>query len=176
MSLLPCNQWFAIYVRPRNEKSVAAALRAKGYEDFLPTYRDKEKKPSKECQEMEAPLFPSYVFCRFSLETYGPIVTTPGVIRIVGFGGRPFAVEQSEIRSIQAIINSRIEPRPCPYLAVGEHIQIKEGPLSGVAGLITRIGNKARLTVSIHLLQRSVAVQLESSMVQPVSNSMPIAV
>lgn len=176
MSLLPCNQWFAVYVKPRNEKSVAAALRAKGYEDFLPTYRDKRKKPSKDCQESEVPLFPNYIFCRLNLETYGPIVTTPGVIRIVGFGGRPLPVEPSEISAIQIIISSRTEPKPCPYLAVGEHVQIKEGPLSGVAGLITRIGSKARLTVSVHLLQRSVAVELESFMVQPVSNPMPIAV
>jgi transcriptional antiterminator RfaH len=175
MILLPCNQWFAIYVKPQNEKSVAAALRAKGYEGFLPTYRDKQSRLSKKHQEIEVPLFPSYVFCRLSLETFGPIVTTPGVIRIVGFGGRPFPVDPLEISSIQAIISSKLEPTPCPYLLVGRPIEIKGGPLSGVAGLITRIGNKARLTVSIHLLQRSVAVELESSMVQPVLNSMPIA-
>jgi transcription antitermination factor NusG len=173
--LISVNQWFAIYVKPKTEKSVAAALRLKGYEEFLPMYRCRQKLRKKPLM-CEAPLFPNYVFCRLNSETYGPIVTTPGVVRIVGFGGRPFPLEELEIRSIQSLIYAKMEPTPCPYLAVGEFIYVKEGPLMGTSGWITRIGNKARLVVSISLLQRSVAVELDSSLVQPVSSPMPIAV
>jgi transcription antitermination factor NusG len=164
MVCLKHNQWFAIQVKSRREKAVALALSVKGYEEFLPLYRRKRRK----CNEAtETPLFPGYLFCRFDSEVHGSIVTTPGVIRIVGFGSRSFPVADEEINSIRCIINSNMDPVVCPYLRIGEPIRIEKGPLAGASGFIVRVRNRTRIVVSINLLQRSVAVEVDSSVAAP---------
>jgi transcriptional antiterminator RfaH len=90
--------WFALQTRPKNEKQVERLLTHKGYECCLPMYRQK-RRWSDRVIEVELPLFPTYVFCRFISSAIGKAISTPGVIRIVGFGGRPAEVELEEIEA-----------------------------------------------------------------------------
>ena len=104
--LFQASEWFALQVRTRTEHQVATMLRAKGYEEFLPTHNVKNKKSA----SFPAPLFPGYVFCRINPNAHGLIVTTPGVIRIVEFGGKPAPVDPEELRSVQLIVNPECQP------------------------------------------------------------------
>jgi transcription antitermination factor NusG len=152
--------WFVLQVRPQAEQVVAALLKNKGYEQFLPLYKSR-RKWSDRIKQIDMPLFPGYVFCRMTSEIVGRAVTTPGVIRIVGNRKVPIPVEESEISAIQKIVESSLEGMPIPYLAVGQKVRIRSGPLMGAEGIV--VGNKGgcRLVVSVGLLLRSVSVEID---------------
>src|SRR5882757_2803627 len=96
--------WFAIQSAPKAEKKVAECLTHKGYRCFLPLYRS-QRKWSDRTKVLELPLFPGYVFCRMRKDVSAPIRATPGVIRIVGFGDKPYPIPDSEIESLQQIVS-----------------------------------------------------------------------
>jgi transcription antitermination factor NusG len=105
-------------------------------------------------------MFPGYLFCRFGPEVWGPIVTTPGVIRILGAGNRPTPIEDAEIERIHRIADAEIDVEPCRFLQVGHRIRVTDGPLTGVEGALSSVRGRDRLVVSVELLRRSIAVEL----------------
>src|SRR5438093_857008 len=105
------SNWVVIQVRSRHEKSISRILGSKGYEQLLTVYRSKRTWVDR-VREVDLPLFPGYVFCRFSPEDRIPIVTTPGVVDIVRFG-RTFAeIDPAEIAALQALIKSQLPAQP----------------------------------------------------------------
>jgi transcription antitermination factor NusG len=162
--------WFALQVRTRHEASVADQLSGQGYDRFLPLYKVR-KRWSDRIKEVDAPLFPGYLFCRFSPHDRLPILKTPGVIQIVGFQSGPAAVDESEIRSIQSLVAAGVPHQPWPFLAAGDRVRIESGPLLGLEGILTEVRSSFRLVLSVTLLQRSVAVEIDSASVTAVSPS-----
>jgi len=154
--------WFALQTRPRNEKQVERLLTHKGYECCLPMYRQK-RRWSDRVIEVELPLFPTYVFCRFISSAIGKAISTPGVSRIVGFGGRPAEVGLEEIESLQLLGQSDLLREPWAYIPDGTLVRVHTGPLTGAQGIIYCNGDKRRLVISVTLLQRSVAIQLDEN-------------
>jgi len=95
---------------------------------------------------------------------------TPGVISVVGTGRMPIPVEESEIEAIQRMVSTGMRVEPCPYLEVGQRVRIEDGALSGVEGVLTSFKGAQRIVVSISLLRRSVALEIDRcavSAVQP---------
>lgn len=162
--------WYALRVRARHEKTVASFLEEKGLEPFVPVYRCR-KRWSDRMKEMELPLFPGYLFCRFDIQRRLPILTTPGVLDVVGFGKTFMPVDESEMSQLQKVVASRQQAEPWPWLEVGQRVRIDRGPLAGIEGLLLGIKNEARLVLSVTLLQRSVAVEVEESSVRPVETN-----
>jgi transcription antitermination factor NusG len=159
--------WYALHVRSQHEKIVASALRGKGYEEFLPLYRRKNRW-SDRMKVIERPLFPGYVFCRFDLQKRLPILVTPGVLLIVGVGKTPLPVDESEIAALQSIVKSGYQAEPWPFLQVGQRVRIECGSLEGVEGILLGLKKPQRLVVSITLLQRSVAVEIDEHWASPI--------
>jgi transcription antitermination factor NusG len=108
----------------------------------------------------ELPVFAGYVFCQFDPLRRLPIITTPGVLHIVGLGKTPLPVENSEIQALQHITRAGLALQACDYLKVGNRVRIEEGPLKGVEGILIDKRNSRRLVVSVTLLKRSVAVEV----------------
>ena len=162
-------QWFAVKVRTRNEQTVETILRGKNYETLLPTYTDR-RRYSDRVRKVEMALYPGYLFCRFDPVNRLPILTTPSVEYIVGNGKTPKPVEETEIEAIQRVIDSGVEARPWPFLREGQRVRIEEGSLSGIEGFLVSVRNENRLVLSVEMLQRSVAVQVESMAVSPLPN------
>lgn len=160
----PTQQWFALKTRPRSEKKVDYALRQKGYECLAPTYRQK-RKWSDRTVEIDLPLFPSYVFCRLGSSVLGKAISTTGVIKIVGFNGNPAEVTIEEIEALRLLGQSDLLREPWNYLPNGTSVLVETGPLAGVQGIICADENKKQLIISVTLLQRSVAVQLNADTV-----------
>ena len=153
--------WYALQVSGRKEAQIASQLRMKGYEEYVPMYEDR-KRWSDRIKRVQLPLFQGYVFCRMNpSERLLPVLTTPGVIRIVGAGRTPLPVEETEIESIRtaSIAGAHMEP----YFTdpVGRRVRLIEGPLSGCEGIVVQEKKGCRLVVTIALLQRSVAVELD---------------
>jgi len=158
--------WFALHVRTRHETAIASFLETKGYEQFVPLYKIK-KKWSDRVKVTDAPLFPGYLFCRFDPQFRLPILKTPGVIQIIGYNRIPTPIDETEMDAIQTVIASGLQTQPWPFLAVGEHVRIGAGSLRGLDGIVVKMKDNHRLVVSVSLLRRSVAVEIDSNLVEP---------
>lgn len=159
--------WYAVRVRSRCEKVAAAAFRSKGFEEFPALYSTRQRW-SDRYKDVELPLFPGYVFCRFDALRRMPILTTPGVVSIVGFNGIPMPIDEAEIAAVQAIIRSGLPAKPWPFLKVGERVLVEYGSMTGLEGHVVRVMEKWRLVISVNMLQRSVAVEIERDWVRPI--------
>jgi len=160
--------WYALRVQTRLGNTASTALRGKGYEEFLPLYRSR-RRWSDRVKHIDLPLFPGYLFCRFDVrERLLPILSTPGVIGIVGAGKTPIPVDDEEIAAVHRIIQSGLSAQPWPFLTVGSRIYMEAGPLAGLEGIVTNTDKAYRLVVSVALLQRSVAAEIDRDWVRPV--------
>jgi transcription termination/antitermination protein NusG len=164
--------WYALRVKPRFEKLVHEHLERKGYEAFLPSYLSRNRW-SDRVKQVRLPLFSGYTFCRFDVNARLPILITPGVQFIVGVGRSPVAVEPSEIETIRLAVNSGQPIRPWPFINVGQRVEIERGPLQGLCGIVLRVKNIDRLIISVSLLMRSVAVEIDHESVRPVNRVRP---
>jgi transcription antitermination factor NusG len=160
--------WYAVRVRPRAEKLVAASLRGKQYEEFLPLYQ-KRSRWSDRVKLIDCPLFPGYVFCRGDVSGRPPLVTTPSVMGILSFGGRPALVSQEEIDAIKAVLRSGLNSEPWPYLREGDRVRIIHGSLAGVEGVLVRAKTDWRVVLSVDVLCRSIAVEIDRAWAAPVT-------
>src|SRR6267378_1646758 len=158
--------WYALRVRSLYENTVATHLQGRGYESLLPLYKCR-RRWSDRFREIELPLFPGYVFCQFNLLNRLPIVTVPGIVHVVGIGRIPVAIAQTEIAAIQTAIKSGLPRQPWPCLEIGNRVRIEYGPLSGIEGILSGFRGHQRLVLSVTLLQRSVAVQVDQAWVTP---------
>lgn len=158
-------KWYALYTRHQHEKVVAKMLSAKGFPVFLPLYtvghqwKDRRK-------QLSLPLFPCYVFVHTSLSQRVEVLRTPGVYQFVGFSGMPSAIPVEEIEAVQRVVDSSLKVEPHPFLQCGDRVRVKSGPLTGLEGLLVRQKNQCRLVLSIEILSRSVAVEIEMSKVE----------
>lgn len=159
-------QWYALTVAPRKEKITAQTLRIRGLEDFLPLYSSK-RRWSDRVKNIEQPLFPGYVFCRFDLLRRQDVLKISGVTSIVGFGRVPQPVQDSEISALQTVCRSGLDTMPYPNPEVGSRVKLQEGPLRGLEGILVE-DKKTRLILSLTLLQRSVAVEIDREWIAPV--------
>jgi transcription antitermination factor NusG len=162
-------RWFALQIRSRWEGTTAGLLRGKGLETLLPTYISK-RKWSDRFKVVESPLFPGYVFCRFDVHNRLPVLLTPGVISVVGRGKTPVAVDDAEMVSIQAAIQSGIHLEPWPYVEIGERVRIKEDVLDGMEGILMNFKGSHRVVISVTLLRRSVALEIDRSRITPLGS------
>jgi transcription antitermination factor NusG len=153
--------WFALQVRAKYEFIASEMLRAKGYEEFVPSYRCR-RQWSDRVKELELPLFPGYVFCRFNGVALAPVVTTPGVTRFVMRGANELAtISDEEIQAIRNALKHDMSVMPWTEAAIGKTVQVRSGPLAGVGGILTGFKNRNYLVITIEAIQRSVAVPAE---------------
>jgi transcription antitermination factor NusG len=157
--------WFALHVRSRCEKIVYESLRSKGLEAFLPQYKHERQWGSRRRVSF-LPLFPGYVFCQFDPSNRLPVLVVPGVITVVGAGKQPLPVDFSEIDALRRVVAEGLLPEPTTFHHVGQPVVICSGPLRGVRGIIVRHKNKERLILTVSLLQRSAAVDVQASWVR----------
>jgi transcription antitermination factor NusG len=160
-------KWYALRVRSRHEDAVARHLDARGLESFLPLYKC-QRRWSDRFKETDVPLFPGYVFCHFNAMNRLPVLTIPGVVHVVGIGKVPAPIDGMEIAAIQVAVKSGLPSQPWPFLRIGHRVRIEHGPLSGIEGILSGFRGHQRLVLSVTLLQRSVAVQVDEAEVQPI--------
>ena len=154
-------RWFALHVHARKEGFVAAQLENQGIECFLPRYKSL-RKWSDRMKEVELPLFPSYLFSRFDFQNRRPIVTTSGILQIVGNGRMAIPVSDEEISAIQTAVHSGLPHQPWPFIEVGERVRVTYG------GILVNFKGDHRVVLSVGLLQRSVALEVDLAWLVPV--------
>ncbi len=165
--------WFAVRVRSNCEHTVEAILREKGQETFLPTFRSR-RRWSDRVVHLDLPLFPGYLFCRMDMQVRLPLLVTPGVVGLVGIGKTPAPVSEEEVSAVRSILSSDLMVQPWPFLRTGQRVRIERGPLAGIEGVLAQVKSRWRLVVSITLLQRSVAAEVDRDLVRPIESSRPV--
>jgi transcription antitermination factor NusG len=164
------DSWFALYVRPRHEKSVKKILDYKGYTTSLPLRKCYHTRCSGSEWKSEKPLIAGYVFVAFDPENPFHIVTTPGVITAVGFGAGASAIPYCEIEALERVAGSQLPVAACTYTRAGEVVELIRGPLKGLQGIVIRESGATHLVVGISMLQRSLSVQIENTWAVPSKN------
>lgn len=162
--------WYALQVRSRKESYVASQIQGKGFEYLLPTYKSIRQWSDRK-KELEQPLFPGYLFCRFDFQNRRPLITIPGVLQILGNGRTGIPVAEEEIAALRLAVSSGMPKQPWPYLEVGQRVRVNYGTLAGLEGILVNVKGNHRMVLSVTLLQRSVALEVETAWLSPVLDS-----
>ncbi|MFI5118166.1 MAG: transcription termination/antitermination protein NusG [Terriglobales bacterium] len=161
----PAN-WYALYTCSRHEKQVAAQLQQRDIESFLPLYSSVRRWKDRRVN-LQLPLFPGYIFVYTSLQHRIDVLNIPGAVRFVSFNGRPAALPECDLLRLRSGLDEGLCAHPHPYLKVGHRVRVRSGPLAGTEGILLRKKDQFRLIVSIDLIMRSVAVDIDAADVEP---------
>jgi transcription antitermination factor NusG len=155
-------RWYAAYTSANHEKRVAVQLGVRSVEHFVPLYESVRRWKDRKVR-IQLPLFPGYVFVRLTLRDRLRVLQVPGVARLVGFNGLPCALPDSEIEALKAGLATGVRAEPHPFLTAGRRVRVKAGPLEGLEGIVVRRKNRLRLVISLDLIHRAAAVEVEAS-------------
>jgi transcription antitermination factor NusG len=158
--------WYAAYTSANRERRVAAELERRSIECFLPLYSSVRRWKDRRVK-LERPLFPGYVFVHFALQHRLSVLQVPGVARLVGFSSVPAPLPEEQICALRLGLEARLHAEPHPFLTSGRRVRVTNGPLQGLEGLIVRRKNRVRLVISLDLINRAAAVEIEESDVGP---------
>jgi transcription antitermination factor NusG len=167
-SAMESPKWFAVYTTPRHEKAVARHFDFRAIESFLPLYTEMHRWKNGCRVNVEQPLFPGYIFARIGRHDSTQVLSVPGVLLIVGCGREPLALPDFEIEALRSGLHLR-KFEPHPYLVVGEKARIKSGSLAGMVGILARKKNSLRVVLTLELIMRSVAVEVDADELERVS-------
>lgn len=162
-------EWYAAYTRHQHEKAVAHIMAQKGIEAFLPLWNVASRWKDR-IKLLQQPLFPGYVFLRTDLSRRLTVLQTPSVHFLVGGSSGPTAIPIEEIEAIRRALTSRLLVGPYPFLAAGDRVRVKAGALEGVEGILVRKKNEFRLILSVEMLQKSVAVEIDGYLVERIAS------
>jgi len=167
------SSWYALYTKHQHEKVVARNLACKGFETFVPLYESARNWKDR-VQLLELPLFSCYVFFKGNLERRLDILTTPGIHSLVSYAGEPAAIPAAEMESIRHAIQNGARLEPHPFLTCGDWVRVKCGSLTGIKGILVRKKNVCRLVLSVEILGKSAALEIDGFLVERLAkNSHP---
>jgi len=159
--------WYAGYTASRHEKRIAEQLKQRSVEHFLPLFQTIHRWKNGR-HRVELPLFPGYVFVHITLRERSRVLEIPGFVRLVGFSSIPCRLPDTEIEAIRDALKLGLKTQPYPYLTIGTRVEIRNGPLQGMTGILVQRRGQCRVVLSIDLIQRSMAVEVSSEDVVPV--------
>ena len=153
--------WYAVYACTRHEKRVKQQLEERRIDCFLPLYRSVRRWKDRR-KELELVLFPGYVFVQMNFSDRLRVLKLPSVVGFVTFGDRPAVIDSSEIELLRSGMANGVCLEPHPYLTIGRRVRIKQGPLAGSTGILVRKKDRLRVVLSLEIIMRSVAVEIDS--------------
>lgn len=160
-------RWLAACVRSRHEKKVAQQLQSNALQCFLPLYESVHRWKDRRAT-VTLPLFPGYVFARVAPADRMRILTTPGVVKLVSFQGQPASIPEAEIDNLRQLCAKDAPMEPHPYLKVGRRVRITKGPFAGAEGILQRRKGRYRFVLTLDLIARAVAMEIDTCDVVPV--------
>jgi transcription antitermination factor NusG len=158
-------RWFAAHTCANHEKSVSRQLELRSVDTFLPLY-EKVSHWKDRRVKLQLPLFPGYIFVRVAIEEKLQVLEIPSIVRLVGFNGHPTPLPEEEMQRLRHSLDGRVGVQPHPYLQVGRRVRIKSGALKGLDGILLKKKNGYRFVVSLDLIQRSIAVELDAGEIE----------
>lgn len=165
---LTARAWFAVHTCSRHEKQVALQMAARGIQHLLPVYAEAHRWADRRAK-VEIPLFPGYLFVNIVRGQRMDVLRVPGVARIVGFNGTPVPVRDDEILALRNAIRSGLRIEPHPFLKMGRRVRVRTGALRGVEGILVRKKDRERVVVSVDLIMKSVALEIDAADLEVIS-------
>jgi transcription antitermination factor NusG len=161
--------WYAAYTSARHEKVVARQLEERSIDTFLPLYRSYRRWKDRR-KLIELALFPSYVFVRMAARERIRVLRVPGIVAIVSVNGQPARLPDEEINALRNGLRNQIYAEPHPYLRVGRRVRVVRGPMAGAEGVFSRKKDRSRVVISLDVLKRSIAVEIDGSDLEPIAS------
>ena len=159
--------WYALYTRARHEKLVDQQLHERGIESFLPLQTELSRGRNR-WRWVSRPLFPGYLFVHVARAELRPVGRLRGVVAVVGSAKRPAPVPADQLESVRRMVEPPVRAMPWPYIQSGRAVRVVVGPLAGLRGFIVEPKKTCRLVISVALLGRSVAAEIDARCVAPV--------
>jgi transcription termination/antitermination protein NusG len=168
MEVFANTQWYAVHTRSRHERKVRDELLRREFEVFFPEYRAWSRRTDRRKEILRA-LFSGYLFVRTEMlpKQRLDILKTPSVVRIVGTGYKPVPVPEHQVNSIRLLLQLSPDAGPHALVEKGQLVQVMEGPLRGVVGVVESSPQKKKIVVSVDLLGRAVSATLDTDAVSP---------
>ena len=120
---------------------------------------------------LDLPLFPGYVFVQIALRDRLKVIQIPSLVQLVGFGGQPTALAESEVAAIRTCLEHKRRIEPHPVISTGQRVRIVRGALTGVEGILVRKKGLSRLVLCVSLIMRAVAIEVDEIDVEPIQHS-----
>lgn len=159
--------WYAVQTYPRHEKRVHEDLGLRTVESFLPTY-ERVNRWKNGCKvRIELPLFPGYVFVRIDPHDRFKVLSLPGAVSIVGSAAGPWPLPDAEIAALRESLPHR-KLQPHPYMAAGQKVRIKSGPLADLTGFLVRQAGGLRVVLSVEMIRQAMAVEVDVDEVEAI--------
>jgi transcription antitermination factor NusG len=165
--------WHAVYTRHQHERHVARNLESKGFETFLPLYAAARNWTDR-IKIISLPLFPCYVFFRGAIDRRLAVLTTPGVQNIVSIANQAVVIQASEIEGLRQAVGSGARMEPHPFLKCGDWVRVQCGPLAGLEGVLVRKKNIYRLVLSVEMLGKAAAVEVDATLTKRIGSGRPM--
>jgi transcriptional antiterminator RfaH len=158
--------WYPVYTRARAEKKVQAWLVKHCIECYLPI-----KKVLRQWSDRKkwvfSPLFSSYIFVKINMGEYLEVLNTPGVARFVWFEGKPVAIAEKQINTIQLLLEGDIDLESLDELFLqGEQVTIDYGPLKGVGGELIDYRGKKRILIRVNEIGKNLVIEVPLSYIK----------
>ena len=163
------DNWYAVYTRARHEKKVALQLQQHSIEFFLPLYKQSKRWNNGLRVQIESPLFPGYLFTRIPVARRLEVLKMSGVVSFICAGnGYPVALPVSDIDHLRIALD-KFKTEPHPFLRIGQSVRIITGPLTGLEGILIAERNQSKVVLSIDLIKRSVAIEVDCADIEQCS-------
>jgi transcription termination/antitermination protein NusG len=163
------NRWYALRTRSRFEKVVHAQLAHRGIEPFLPLIRRQSQWKDRK-KIVDWPLFPGYCFAKFAPEQQRAVLQAPGVIQVIGSALVAEAIPETEIASLQRVMQHHVNYEQWPYeFNEDTMVTVIRGPLQGLQGRFVRRKGEGQLVLAVHLIQQAAAVTIALEDVAPIT-------
>lgn len=156
--------WHVAHTRPRCEKKVAEFCAREGVEHVLPLFRSVKRYRGKRLV-FHRPLFPGYVFLRIAP---GQRATFRQHQQVANLLEPPDQAEfAAQLAAILHALEGGGEVRLAPEIAEGHRVRIRQGPLRGLEGIVTRRQGVLELVLRLDFIGQAAAVQVPADEVEP---------
>ena len=158
-------QWLVFYTKSRQEKKVKELLERRGFEVFLPLQKVMRQWSDRK-KIVEAPLFNSYLFVFESCDNIPSVLQTPGVAWNIRHNDKPAVLNTKELETIKRFLLSGLllESRSLEKFQTGDNVQVIDGPLKNMIGVLIKTKEGDKLTVALESIGQSLLVRIDSKL------------
>ena len=161
--------WHVLHVVANHEKQVARHLSIRSVEHYLPLYTERSRWTDRTVT-LERPLFMGYVFVHLTPQNKLPLISTPGVIRLLGHSDSGI-VTSEEVSRIRQGLESGCVLRPHPNVHVGMPVRVREGAFAGVEGIVTQLRQRCKVIISLAAAKQSFSLEADLADVELLRNT-----
>jgi transcription antitermination factor NusG len=166
------SSWHVLHVLSNHEKRVAQHLDVRSVEHYLPLYTERVKWTDRTVAT-ERPLFSGYVFVRSVFRNRFTIISTPGVLRLLGDGEKDM-VSCAELDKIRDGLSSGLLLRPHSEVLVGTRVRVRGGVFAGAAGVVTELRRQCKVIISLSAIRQSFSLEVELDDLELINMPVPM--